>query len=113
MLGEAPDPQSQAIPDVPYAQWAMLLGLDGMELRAREHIGPVWDRALASDRPFVVDAKVDKNIPLVPPHVTIQQALNTAHSQLADGDALSIIANGVKETVGAKARSVLGLPPRE
>ncbi|MDD7920654.1 thiamine pyrophosphate-requiring protein [Actinomycetospora callitridis] len=113
MLGEAPDPQSQAIPDVPYAQWAMLLGLDGMELRAREHIGPVWDRALASDRPFVVDAKVDKNIPLVPPHVTIQQALNTARSQLADGDALSIIANGVKETVGAKARSVLGLPPRE
>ena len=112
MLGEAPDPQSQAVPDVPYAQWAMLLGLDGIELREREHIGAVWDRALAADRPFVVDAKVDKDIPLVPPHVTIQQALNTARSQLADGDALSIIANGVKETVGAKARSVLGLPPK-
>ena len=112
MLGEAPDPQSQAIPDVPYAQWAMLLGLDGVELRERAHIGAVWDRALAADRPFVVDAKVDKDIPLVPPHVTIQQALNTARSQLAgDPDALSIIANGVKQTVGAKARSVLGLPP--
>ena len=49
----------------------------------------------------------------MPPHVTIQQALNTARSQLADGDALSIIANGVKETVGAKARSVLGLAPKE
>jgi pyruvate dehydrogenase (quinone) len=114
MLGEAPDPQSQSIPDVPYAQWAMLLGLDGVELREREHIGAVWDRALAADRPFVVDAKVDKDIPLVPPHVTIQQALNTARSQLAgDGDVLDIIANGVKETVGAKARSVLGLPPKD
>ncbi|MEJ2860168.1 thiamine pyrophosphate-requiring protein [Actinomycetospora flava] len=114
MLGEAPDPQSQAVPDVPYAQWAMLLGLDGIELRDRAHIGGVWDRALAADRPFVVDAKVDKDIPLVPPHVTVQQALNTARSQLAgDPDALSIIANGVRETVGAKARSVLGLPPKE
>lgn len=114
MLGEAPDPQSQAIPAVPYAQWAMLLGLDGIELREREHIGAVWDRALAADRPFVVDAKVDKDIPLVPPHVTIQQALNTARSQLAgDPDALSIIANGVKQTVGAKARSVLGLAPEQ
>ncbi|GLZ49993.1 hypothetical protein Acsp06_61780 [Actinomycetospora sp. NBRC 106375] len=114
MLGEPPDPQSQSVPDVPYAQWAMLLGLDGLELREREQIGAVWDHALAADRPFVVDAKVDKDIPLVPPHVTVQQALNTARSQLAgDSDALAIIANGVKETVGAKARSVLGLSPKD
>jgi pyruvate dehydrogenase (quinone) len=113
MLGEAPDPQSQSLPDVPYADWARLLGLGGETLTDRAAIGGTWDRALAADRPFVVDAKVDKDIPLVPPHVTIQQALNTARSQLADGDALSIIANGVKETVGAKARSVLGLAPKE
>jgi pyruvate dehydrogenase (quinone) len=113
MLGEAPDPQSQEIPDVPYADWARLLGLGGATLTDRAAIGETWDRALAADRPFVVDAKVDKDIPLVPPHVTIQQALNTARSQLGgDSDALAIIANGIKETVGAKARSVLGLPPR-
>ena len=98
---------------MPYADWARLLGLGGETLTDRAAIGGTWDRALAADRPFVVDAKVDKDIPLVPPHVTIQQALNTARSQLADGDALSIIANGVKETVGAKARSVLGLAPKE
>ena len=114
MLGEPPDPQSQSVPAVPYAKWAMLLGLDGLELRDRDEIGAVWDHALAADRPFVVDAKVDKDIPLVPPHVTLQQALDTAKSQLkGDPDALSIIANGVKETVGAKARPVLGLAPRE
>ncbi|HSK58608.1 MAG TPA: thiamine pyrophosphate-requiring protein [Actinomycetospora sp.] len=111
MLGEAPDPQSQAIPAVPYADWATLLGLGGATLTDRAAIGETWDRALAADRPFLVDAKVDKDVPLVPPHVTLQQALNTARSQLHDGDALSIIANGVKETVGAKARSVLGLRP--
>jgi len=114
MLGEPPDPQSQSVPAVPYAKWAMLLGLDGLELRDRDEIGAVWDHALAADRPFVVDAKVDKDIPLVPPHVTLQQALDTAKPQLkGNPDALSIIANGVKETVGAKARSVLGLAPRE
>lgn len=113
MLGEAPDPQSQAIPDVPYAEWAKLLGLDGVTLTERTDIGSVWDRALAADRPVVVDAKVDKNIPLVPPHVTLQQAFNTARSQVTgDPDALSIIANGVRETVGAKARSLLGLAPK-
>lgn len=46
--------------------------------------------------------------------MTIQQALNTARTQLAgDPDALSIIANGVKQTVSAKARSVLGLAPEQ
>jgi pyruvate dehydrogenase (quinone) len=115
MLGEAPDPQSQSLPDVPYAEWAKLLGLDGTTLSDRGAIGSVWDRAFAADRPFVVDAKVDKDIPLVPPHVTLQQALNTARSQVVSGDsdALSIIANGVRETVGAKARSLLGLAPKE
>jgi pyruvate dehydrogenase (quinone) len=54
-----------------------------------------------------------KDIPLVPPPVTIQQALNSARSRLAgDPDALSIIANGIRETVGAEARSVLGPPPK-
>jgi pyruvate dehydrogenase (quinone) len=113
MLGEAPDPQSQSLPDVPYADWAALLGLGGATLTDRAAIGETWDRAFAADRPFVVDAKVDKDIPLVPPHVTLQQALNTARSQLHDSDALSIIANGVRETVGAKARSVLGLAPKD
>jgi len=114
MLGKAPDPQSQSVPDVPYAEWAKLLGLDGTVLSDRSAVGSVWDRAFAADRPFVVDAKVDKDIPLVPPHVTLQQAFNTARSQVSgESDALSIIANGVRETVGAKARSLLGLAPKE
>jgi pyruvate dehydrogenase (quinone) len=99
---------------VPYAEWAKLLGLDGTVLSDRSAVGSVWDRAFAADRPFVVDAKVDKDIPLVPPHVTLQQAFNTARSQVSgESDALSIIANGVRETVGAKARSLLGLAPKE
>ena len=114
MLGKAPDPQSQSIPDVPYAEWAKLLGLDGTVLSERSAVASVWDQAFAADRPFIVDAKVDKDIPLVPPHVTLQQALNTARSQVSgESDALSIIANGVRETVGAKARSLLGLAPKE
>ena len=113
MLGEAPDPQSQSLPAVPYADWARLLGLGGATLTERDAIGATWDEAFAAGRPFVVDAKVDKDIPLVPPHVTLQQALNTARSQVSgDPDALSIIANGIRETVGAKARSLLGLDPR-
>ncbi|MFR9727701.1 thiamine pyrophosphate-requiring protein [Saccharopolyspora sp. MS10] len=111
MLGDKPYPEAQHLPSVPYARWAELLGLAGHVVEDAEHVGPVWDAALHADRPAVVDARVDPAVPLVPPHVTVAQALNTAASQLkGDPDALRIIADGVRETVGAKARSVLGAP---
>ncbi|MEU6130632.1 thiamine pyrophosphate-requiring protein [Saccharopolyspora sp. NPDC047091] len=111
MLGDKPYPEAQHLPQVPYAKWAELLGLSGHELDRADQAGEVWDRALHADRPTVVDARVDPAVPLVPPHVTVSQALNTARSQVrGDPDALRIIADGVRETIGAKARSVLSAP---
>ncbi len=33
-----------------------------------------WDEALAADRPFVIDAVVDPEVPPLPPHITLEQA---------------------------------------
>ncbi|WP_243794298.1 thiamine pyrophosphate-requiring protein [Saccharopolyspora gloriosae] len=108
MLGDKPFADAQHLPEVPYAKWAELLDLGGIRVDAADQAGAAWDAALSADRPTVIDAQVDPAVPMIPPHVTISQAVNTARSQLAgDPDALRIIADGIRETVGAKARSVL------
>ncbi|MFN8663090.1 MAG: thiamine pyrophosphate-dependent enzyme [Thermomicrobiales bacterium] len=58
---------SQDLPDVPYARYAELLGLTGIVVDRPEDVGPAWDRALTSDRPVVIDAIVDANVPTIPP----------------------------------------------
>lgn len=58
---------SQDIPDVDYSGYAKLLGLDGMRVESPDDVGPAWDRALAADRPFVLDVRTDADVPLLPP----------------------------------------------
>lgn len=80
MEGEPRFVPSQALPDVPYATYAQLLGLNGVRVERPEDIGPAWDAALASDRPFVIDAVTDPNVPTLPPDPTekIREALAKA-----------------------------------
>jgi pyruvate dehydrogenase (quinone) len=68
MAGEPRFAPSQDLPDVPYARYAELLGLTGIVIDRPEDVGPAWDRALTSDRPVVIDAIVDANVPPLPPH---------------------------------------------
>jgi pyruvate dehydrogenase (quinone) len=77
---------TQQLPDFPYADYARLLGLDGVRVERPEEVGPAWDRAFASDRPFVIDAAVDRNVPTLPPELTSEQE-DTLAKALADGDA--------------------------
>jgi pyruvate dehydrogenase (quinone) len=67
MEGQPRFEASQRLPDVPYAQYAELLGLTGIVIDRPEDVGPAWDRALTSDRPVVIDAVVDPNVPALPP----------------------------------------------
>ncbi|GAB3937241.1 thiamine pyrophosphate-binding protein [Micromonospora vulcania] len=54
-------------PDVPYAGWARLLGMHGVRVDRPELVGAAWDEALAADRPCVLEAVVDAEVPLAPP----------------------------------------------
>jgi len=65
--GEPRFPESQRIPDVPYAEWAKLLGLHGIRVTSRDELHDAWRAALAADRPVVIDAVVDPATPLLPP----------------------------------------------
>jgi pyruvate dehydrogenase (quinone) len=93
---------------VPYAEWARLLGLDGARIERPEQVDDVLDRAFAADRPFVIDAVVDADIPLVPPHLTADQVIKTARAEFSGDPAFfGIVKEGLRETVVAtlKGRS--------
>jgi pyruvate dehydrogenase (quinone) len=77
MEGDPMFPASQSVASIPYADYARLLGLDGTVVDAPAEVGKAWDEALAADRPFLIHAKVDPAVPLLPPRVepSIQEQL--------------------------------------
>jgi pyruvate dehydrogenase (quinone) len=95
MEGEPRFTRSQSLPDIDYAAYARLLGLDGVRIDQPGQIADAWRRALAADRPFVIDAVVDANVPTLPPRVKpkLEEKLATA---LANGDP---DAAGVREQI--------------
>ena len=107
MQAEVPFDAAMDVPDVPYAGWADLLGLGGRRLDDPTRWEEVLDEAFAARRPFVLDAVVDPNVPMIPPHVSREQLLNTVKSQLhGDPAGKEIVVEGLRETVGAAARAL-------
>ena len=74
MEGDPKNPATQQIPDVRYADFARLIGLDGVRIESPDAIDAAWEEAFAADRPFVIDAVTDPEVPPLPPHISIEQA---------------------------------------
>jgi pyruvate dehydrogenase (quinone) len=74
MSGNARYDASQELPPMNYAAFAEMAGLRGIRVERPEDIGAAWDSALSADRPVVIDAVVDPNVPPLPPHVTLEQS---------------------------------------
>jgi pyruvate dehydrogenase (quinone) len=85
MEGDPKNPATQTIPDVRYADFARLIGLEGVRIESPDSIEAAWEEAFAADRPFVIDAVVDPEMPPLPPHVTLAQA-KALMSALRSGD---------------------------
>ncbi len=65
---------SQVLPAFPYADYARSLGLHGVRVDRPDALGAAFDEAFRADRPTVVEAVTDPNVPPLPPHVTRKQA---------------------------------------
>jgi len=74
MSGDPKLDASQVLPDFPYAQYAELIGLVGIKVDEPDQIGPAWDRALQADRPVLLEAITDPEVPPLPPHIRFEQA---------------------------------------
>lgn len=98
MAGDPKFEGSQNLPDFPYARYGELLGFKGIRVDRPEQIGPAWDEALAADRPVVLEAYTDANVPPLPPHISLKHA-KAYVSALFQGDpeATGIIKQSLKE----------------
>jgi pyruvate dehydrogenase (quinone) len=85
MEGDPKFETSQDLPDFPYADYARMVGLGGIRVDDPDALGAAWDEALASDRPFLLEAVTDPDVPPLPPHITLKQAKAMTFA-LAKGD---------------------------
>jgi len=84
MSGDPKFEGSQTLPDVPYARWAEMLGLNGIRTEDPGEVGDCWERALAAGRPTVLEVVTDPEVPPLPPHITLEQAKSFASAVLKD-----------------------------
>ena len=105
MAGDPRFEASQSIPDFPYASYAESIGLRGFTMEKPKDVVRVWEQALRSDRPVVVEARVDPDVPPLPPHITVQEAKAFAASVIrGDPDAGHIIRQTLRDWLGGKRK---------
>ncbi|HEX6517294.1 MAG TPA: thiamine pyrophosphate-requiring protein [Nocardioidaceae bacterium] len=95
--GDPKNPYTQTVPYVPAAEWAKLLGFEGIKVTDPKEIGPAWDKALAADGPVLLEFVTDPQISPLPPHVRMTQMKKTAKALThGDEDAVGIATKGFK-----------------
>ncbi|HMC05968.1 MAG TPA: thiamine pyrophosphate-requiring protein [Solirubrobacterales bacterium] len=104
MEGDPMYPDTQRIPDFPYARYAEMIGFRGIRVDEPDQVGAAWDEALASDRPVVLEAITDPSVPPLPPHITIDQAKALASALFkGEPEAWDVI----KQSFASKAKEFL------
>ena len=97
LAGDPKLPATQDLPDFPYARYADSLGLKGIRVDRPEQLARAWDEALSANKPVVLEAYVDPNVPPLPPHISLEQAKHFAQSMLKrDVDTGGILKQSIK-----------------
>ncbi len=99
MNGDPKFKPSQEVPDFHFARYAEMLGLTGIRVDQPEQIAPAWDEALAANRPVVIEAVTDPEVPPLPPHITFKEAMNFSKSLLHDSSRKGMIRGAMKDMV--------------
>lgn len=102
MEGDPKFDASQRIPNVPYHRFAELIGLKGIYVDHPDGVGAAWDKALAADRPVVIEFKTDPEVPPLPPHITFAQMQHLTEA-LVKGDSHEggIVTGTARQLLGA------------
>jgi pyruvate dehydrogenase (quinone) len=101
MSGDPKFEIAQRVPAFSYARYAEQLGLRGIEVTNPEKISAAWEAALVADRPTVIDAKTDPNVPPLPPHISLEQARGYLSSIIkGDPEAMAMVRQTARELAG-------------
>ncbi|OJU25001.1 MAG: thiamine pyrophosphate-requiring protein [Nitrobacter sp. 62-13] len=96
-LGAGKTESTQSIPDFPYHRYAELIGLKGIFVDHPDNVGAAWDEALGADRPVILEAYTDPNVPPLPPHITLKDAKNFMMMMSDEPELGSVLKNSAKE----------------
>ncbi len=96
--------ESQALPDISYADFAASVGLHAQTVRDPDDLEGAWRAALTADRPTVLDVHCDPDVPPIPPHSTLEQMTDMAKA-LIKGDTSRW--GVIKEGLRTKAQELL------
>jgi pyruvate dehydrogenase (quinone) len=89
--------ESQALPDVSYADFAVAAGLAASTVSDPEELPSAWAMALSADRPYVLDVHCDPDVPPIPPHATLEQMTDMAKALIkGDTSRWGVIKEGIK-----------------
>jgi pyruvate dehydrogenase (quinone) len=89
--------ESQALPDVSYAEFATSVGLGAITITDPDELAGAWKTALAADRPYVLDVHCDPDIPPIPPHATLDQMTASAKALIkGDPSRWGVLKEGIK-----------------
>jgi pyruvate dehydrogenase (quinone) len=100
MQGEPKYEASQQLPDFSYAEYARMLGLEGVRVDDPDALGAAWDQALAAGRPFVLEVLADPNIPPFPPHIVDAQAEKYRQAQEKGDPEAADVERGMRQQGG-------------
>ncbi|WP_312488801.1 thiamine pyrophosphate-requiring protein [Massilia timonae] len=100
MQGEPKYEASQQLPDFSYAEYARMLGLEGVRVDDPDALGAAWDQALAAGRPFVLEVLADPNIPPFPPHIVDAQAEKYREAQEKGDPEAADVERGMRQQGG-------------
>ena len=98
-LGDGKTESTQSIPDFPYHKYAELIGLKGIFVNDPDKVGAAWDEALSADRPVVLEAYTDPNVPPLPPHISLKDAKNFMTMMASEPELGSVLKNTAKEVL--------------
>ncbi|WP_025823769.1 thiamine pyrophosphate-requiring protein [Asaia astilbis] len=100
-LGKGKTTATQSIPDFPYHKYAELLDLKGILVDQPDQVAGAWDEALSADRPVILEARTDPDVPPLPPHITLQQAKAFLSSLPTEPELLNVIRGSAKEMLAS------------
>ena len=100
LAGDPKFEASQDLPDFRYADYAKFIGLDGIRVEDPNQIESALDQAMRAERPFVLEAVTDPNVPPLPPHISLKQAKHFTTAMLkGEENAWDIIKQTYRDVV--------------
>lgn len=100
MTGNPKYEGSQNVPDFPYAEYARMVGLDGIKVDKPEDLERTLEEAFSAKRPVVYEAYTDPEVPPLPPHIKLSQAKAFVSALLkGDPDSIDMIKQSWKDVI--------------